>query len=278
MSAEELQLAGNAALALLQLLLFGAGFAVYLRLVTRLQSDGGQVRTAGFDLADVFMSVFFAVAFGALAINLVSQRSDAPSPVKPDQVVQSGLFLLTILGGIAGFLHWRGLRLGELFGLRRVSLLRALGWSALLLVAALPFIAFVNLITHALLEGRAVQQPLVEFFREAATRADYPAMASVAVAAVLIAPLCEEFLFRGYFYGVGKRYLGPWITAPLTAVMFAAYHANLASLPGLAVLAVALTLAYERTGSLLVPIGMHALFNATSLAMLYAQGTGMLKP
>ena len=30
-------------------------------------------------------------------------------------------------------------------------------------------------------------------------------------------------------------------------------------------------LAYERTGSLLVPIGMHAIFNLTSLVVIYGQ-------
>lgn len=278
MSAEELQLAGNAALALVQLLLFGGGFVVYLRLVTHLQSEGGRVTVAGFDLADLFMSVFFAVAFGGLAAKVAVQRSAEPTPVNPDQVLQSGIFLLVILAAIVFFLRWRGLRLRELFGLRRVGLGRVLGWSLLFLVAAFPFIAVVNLATQALLDGRVEQQPLVEFFREAATRGNYPAMASVAVAAVLIAPLCEEFLFRGYFYGVGKRYLGPWISVPLTALLFAAYHTNLAALPGLFVLALALNLAYERTGSLLVPIAMHALFNATSLGVLYAQGAGLLQP
>ena len=34
--------------------------------------------------------------------------------------------------------------------------------------------------------------------------------------------------------------------------------------------------AYERTGSLLVPIGMHALYNFTSLCFIYLQGRGLL--
>ena len=42
------------------------------------------------------------------------------------------------------------------------------------------------------------------------------------------------------------------------------------------VFALCLTLAYERTGSLLVPIGMHALFNFTSLSLIYLQARGFL--
>ena len=51
---------------------------------------------------------------------------------------------------------------------------------------------------------------------------------------------------------------------------------SLTSLPGLFLLAVALTLAYERTGSLPVPITMHALFNAISLGVMYLQATHRL--
>ena len=43
------------------------------------------------------------------------------------------------------------------------------------------------------------------------------------------------------------------------------------------VFALCVTLAYERTGSILVPIGMHALFNFTSLLALYLNATGVLK-
>ena len=59
------------------------------------------------------------------------------------------------------------------------------------------------------------------------------------------------------------------LAALLTSALFALVHVNLASLPALFYLALCLTLAYEWTGSLLVPITMHALFNTVSLVGLY---------
>ena len=53
------------------------------------------------------------------------------------------------------------------------------------------------------------------------------------------------------------------------AAGFAALH-GLESLPALAVFSVALSLAYARTGTLLVPMAMHAIFNATNLALVAA--------
>ena len=60
----------------------------------------------------------------------------------------------------------------------------------------------------------------------------------------------------------------------LTAVLFALLHANVFSFAGLLLLALFFTIAYEYTGSLLVPIGMHATFNFINLAMLCIQGSG----
>jgi membrane protease YdiL (CAAX protease family) len=70
---------------------------------------------------------------------------------------------------------------------------------------------------------------------------------------------------------VWKRFLGPLGAGLAACLLFAAFHTNLAAFGGLFVLAVCLNLAYERTGSLLVPIAMHALFNLANLLVLFSQ-------
>ena len=94
------------------------------------------------------------------------------------------------------------------------------------------------------------------------------AIGQIFFAGAVIAPICEEFLFRGFFYVVFKRYLGAVASAVLTSALFAAFHVNLAAFPSLFALALCFTIAYEATGSLLVPITMHALFNGAQLAYL----------
>jgi membrane protease YdiL (CAAX protease family) len=111
-------------------------------------------------------------------------------------------------------------------------------------------------------------QNVIEFFLDAAQRSDRKAMILTGVLAVVIAPVVEETLFRGYLYGVLKRYLGGIGAGLLASVLFAAMHLNLAALPALFVLALCLTVAYEATGSLLVNIFMHSLFNLTSLLVI----------
>ncbi|MGV3532038.1 MAG: CPBP family intramembrane glutamic endopeptidase, partial [Chthoniobacteraceae bacterium] len=98
----------------------------------------------------------------------------------------------------------------------------------------------------------------------------------IGITAVIVAPLCEEFIFRGYLYPVWKRYIGAAGAGILASILFALMHANLASLPGLFALALCFTLAFEATGSLAVPILMHALFNGLSLTMLYLRAQGII--
>ena len=80
-------------------------------------------------------------------------------------------------------------------------------------------------------------------------------------------------MFRGFFYVVFKRYVGAPVSALFTAALFAAFHVNLTAFPGLFVLALCFTIAFEATGSLVVPMTMHALFNGAQLGLLYLMST-----
>ena len=92
--------------------------------------------------------------------------------------------------------------------------------------------------------------------------------------AVLIAPIAEEFLFRGYLYGVLRRFAGRLPAIIVSSLLFAAVHLHLPSMLGLTILAVLLCLVYERTGSLWANICIHATFNTISIAaLLFLQKT-----
>ncbi|MGB8168766.1 MAG: type II CAAX endopeptidase family protein [Chthoniobacteraceae bacterium] len=265
----------QAAITAVSLALLITASVVYARLWLRLRREGGRVLVGAFDLPDLLVSFVLASFFGGLVVKEALRHAEE-TPLSPEHVLPSSLIFGAFVVGLAAFLAYRGLRVTEIFGLARLGVVQVCGWAALLLVAAIPFVGAVNAITVVLMKDDAEQQPLVELFRSAAEHGDLKTIATIALAGVVLAPLCEEFLFRGYFYAVGKRYVGAWISGLATAALFAAFHASLTSLAGLFVLAIALTLAYERTGTLAVPITMHALFNATSLGVLYLQATNRL--
>jgi uncharacterized protein len=90
----------------------------------------------------------------------------------------------------------------------------------------------------------------------------------IIVFAVAIAPLVEEFLFRFFLYGVIKRYLGSFLGIITNALLFAAAHTHFPSFVPLFVLGSCFTIAYEWSGSILVAMTMHSLFNSVTLIVL----------
>jgi membrane protease YdiL (CAAX protease family) len=106
---------------------------------------------------------------------------------------------------------------------------------------------------------------IVRYFLE---HPDLQHRGAVILMAVVVAPVAEEVIFRGYFYGVIRRYGGRIPAILVSSLLFAAIHVHLPSAPGLFLLAVILCLLYERTGSLWGNITMHAAFNASTIITL----------
>jgi len=84
----------------------------------------------------------------------------------------------------------------------------------------------------------------------------------------LLGPVLEEIFFRGFLYGVLKKRAGVFWGIFLSAAFFAYIHANLASFFPILCLGILLAYLYERTGSLIPSITVHAIHNSLSLAFL----------
>jgi len=96
--------------------------------------------------------------------------------------------------------------------------------------------------------------------------------AAIAVTAVLAAPVVEELVFRGVALPLLARCSGGGLAVLASSALFACVHFHLPSVVPLFVLAVLLSMAYLFSGSLTVPVVMHALFNAWSLANCAVSG------
>lgn len=91
------------------------------------------------------------------------------------------------------------------------------------------------------------------------------------VAAVIIAPIAEELLFRGLFYRFLKSRMSARNAMIISSVCFGALHYNALSFLPLVFFGMVLTRAYEHTGNLKVPILMHALFNANTVFLVLCE-------
>jgi membrane protease YdiL (CAAX protease family) len=81
------------------------------------------------------------------------------------------------------------------------------------------------------------------------------------VSAVILAPLCEELIFRGYLLGIYERYLGYNASLWLVSLLFAGLHLQLLGVFGLLPVSFLLTYVAMRGGSIVTCIAAHFAFN-----------------
>ena len=89
-----------------------------------------------------------------------------------------------------------------------------------------------------------------------------------AVAAIVLAPVGEEILFRGLLYRTIRDSGWPRAALILSSVTFGFIHFNPMALVPLSYFALLLALLYEKSGSLLAPMAAHASFNAFNFLAL----------
>ena len=101
------------------------------------------------------------------------------------------------------------------------------------------------------------------------TAKDPTVLILMAVAAVLVAPVSEELVFRGYLYPAAKKFAGPWMAAICTGLVFAAAHGSLVALLPLFIFGVVLAVLYEKTGSIWAPVAVHFCFNGATVGIQF---------
>ena len=182
-------------------------------------------------------------------------------------VLVSSIALLSIGGIIPLILFWRT-NLIEFFGLRWLR------WKSIFWI--MPAFVFAMMIVAKILEVCGwvtwVQDSLGAKPQEAVTlvqeASDVGLLVAIAVSAIIIAPIAEELIFRGYLYPVVKRFTDRWFASIFSGVLFGVIHFNVMGLPMLALMGIILAVIYEKSGSLWVPIGCHAAFNATQFVLI----------
>lgn len=94
----------------------------------------------------------------------------------------------------------------------------------------------------------------------------------VMILALAVVPaVSEELFFRGALLPRLLQSASRWQALYLTTLMFALMHGSLAGLPGHLLISLLLTLTMMHSGRLLIPMGVHLLFNL--LALIWPEGT-----
>jgi membrane protease YdiL (CAAX protease family) len=169
---------------------------------------------------------------------------------------------------MAFFFHFHHVDWREELGLKNKNLLRSLLLTVALVIVILP-VALALQYVSATLMTKIGWKPSDEMAVTLLTNASTPAMQIyLFFFAVVLAPVAEEFIFRGVLFPFLKQ-LGLIKTAWIGVNLFFAFiHGDAGIFIPLFVLALALTWLYEKTDNLLAPIVAHGLFNAINLVIL----------
>ena len=190
--------------------------------------------------------------------------------------VQSPLYAIVVLVGTAGVLAENKRTSLRQFGLDRVLPGKALTWGLLIFGAVMlveyPLTDVWNqTLSNPWFPVSHPEQQSVQTFRQ------YNHVSIIVfflVQAVLFFPVIEELFFRGFLLSFLKNYTSTWLAIILSGGVFAFDHINLGAAIPLWFLGIVLGVAYEHTGSLLVPVCVHACFNlATGLSLLMDKGS-----
>lgn len=144
--------------------------------------------------------------------------------------------------------------------------MRTSAWKGLVFgIAAIPPTMLITIITNQLITQagyESASQPVIEWLTSPDTHLS--ARIAIVVSAVIVAPLAEELIFRGILFPAVLKNNSWLFSSLLTGCIFSLIHFHPPSFLSIFVLSLFFTAGYAATGSLITPIVMHMVFNATA--------------
>jgi uncharacterized protein len=200
-------------------------------------------------------ALFGALVLGVIAVAFGADFGDQPASI---QILATIVQDLCLIASAILFARMSGRVSPADFGLRPTRLRSAIGWAVLAWISFYVFTAaFVALVGASPSDDQLPKQLGVDD--------STVAMLAVAFLVAVVAPVSEEFFFRGFFFTALKNWRGVWPAAILTGLVFGAIHgssADVAFLLPLAFFGFSLCLLYEKTGSLYPGIAVHCANNS----------------
>ena len=232
-----------------------------------LQDTAGR---SGLDMAylraDWLGLALITCVYALLTLHGVMARSGADKPVvwRVDGLI-FGMGFHLMMAGVALALVAGRMRMADWLGLRwsgwkilfwLVPLCLGFIWSLLFAMQNLGYLRWLETL------GVETMQDSVRLLRETS---DPTLLFLMVLMAVVVAPVCEDLVFRGYLYPAARHFAGPLAGALASGLVFGAAHGALAPLPALFVFGCVLAWCYEKTRSLWAPVVVHVCFNAATV-------------
>ena len=181
---------------------------------------------AGFSVWVV--TAFYAAQYLLIAIFWMLEQADITLLAGlSDTVLQTTLstvvyaLAIALVMGVPWLIFRHPTPLKELGLEQRLPLWRDIGLAPVVIVISLIAMGAVTLMVQALVPGFDASADQNVGFENVATR---PEIMMAFFTLVVLAPVCEELLFRGYLYGKMRKHANAFWTIVVTSVVFGALH------------------------------------------------------
>jgi membrane protease YdiL (CAAX protease family) len=145
----------------------------------------------------------------------------------------------------------------------RLVLTGVLAWCA-----ALPMVLISYAIAARYLGSQGSSNPVIGLVMDAARSSDYIAVILFYATLGVLAPLCEEALFRGFLYRSFRKYIGVGTALLLSAALFGAVHLDPGAILPLMCLGWVFGFIYERSRSLVPCLVAHGCWNSGTFTLM----------
>lgn len=135
-------------------------------------------------------------------------------------------------------------------------------------LAAVPCVVVSYLIAAKYFGSQGSSNPVITFVMQAARDNSVPAVVVFYLTLGVLAPICEEILFRGFLYTALRRYWGILPSMLLSAALFAGIHLDAGGFLPLMTLGMLFAFTLEKTRSILPCMVAHGLWNSGTFTMV----------
>ena len=135
-------------------------------------------------------------------------------------------------------------------------------------LAAVPLVVVAYLIANKYLGSQGSNNPVISWVMQAARGNSIPAIVVFYATLGVLAPICEEILFRGFLYTALRKYWGILPSMLLSAGLFAGVHMDAGGFLPLMTLGMLFAFTLEKTRSIVPCMVAHGLWNSGTFTMV----------
>lgn len=233
------------------------------------------VPVAGIGDARAVVTVMLAWMANEVIVSSLMASLDIKMSGVPATMMSAFLALTYLVsnGPVWFYIYWfafRRKKIPLLSGLKiktDKSLVASVFFGIIAWMAAVPIVLIAFVISAKFFGAHGSQNPVLSILFQVARSNNLPAIALFYLSLSVLAPLCEEPLFRGLVYQSVRSKIGVVGGAVFSAFLFAILHLDPGGLGPLFALGLVLAIVFEKTGSLVPSMICHGLWNGANFTI-----------